>query len=272
MTAAATPPRRLAWFTDRPIGVKIGAVIALLIVVIAATSVLSISRMRDMRSVQEEIYTENLKPLNSLAAVQRAVAAYRSRVLQYPVYSVADRPEILSEAQEKLADLQAASDEYSPYVVDQEAVDTFEASFAQLVELNETRMVPAADAGDLATFGLLYKDTAAQIISDFSQAMEDEGLAQAEVAATRNAAAAADVDSAVRTLVVSALVGVLVAGGLAYLVVRRVLTTVRSVQTSMEAMAAGDLTRTPQVRDLDEIGRMAASLAAAQESLRSVLA
>ncbi|MBB3677432.1 methyl-accepting chemotaxis protein [Modestobacter versicolor] len=272
MSSTALPSRRLGWFTDRPIGVKIGAAIALLVIVVAGTNVLSISRMRDMRAVQEQIYTENLKPLNSLAAIQRAVAAYRSRVLQYPVYSVADRPEILAQAQEKLADLQAASDEYEPYVVNQAAVDTFEASFAQLVQLNETRMVPAADAGDLTTFGLLYKDTAAEIISTFSQAMEDEGLAQSEVAAARNAEAAAAVDRAVTTLLVSALLGILVAGGLAFLVVRRVLATVRSVQTSVQAMADGDLTVLPTVRDRDEIGQMAESLAAAQTNLRSVMA
>ena len=77
MSSAASPSRWLGWFVDRPLGVKIGAVLALLVVVVAGTNVLSISRMREMNSVQEEIYTENLQPLNSLAAMQRAVAAYR---------------------------------------------------------------------------------------------------------------------------------------------------------------------------------------------------
>ena len=272
MSKSAIPTRRLGWFTDRPLGVKIGAVLALLVVVVAGTNVLSISRMRDMNSVQEEIYTENLKPLNSLAAMQRAVAAYRSRVLQYPVYSVADRPTISEEAQEKLADLQAASDAYEPYVVDQAAAATFEQKFAELVSINETQLIPAADRMDFAGFGQIYKNVAAPVISDFSQAMEDEGLAQADLAAERNAAAAEDADQAVTIVVTTAVLGVLLAAGLGFFMIRRLLSTVRSVQASVEAMASGDLTVAPQVGDQDEIGQMARSLAEAQENLRSVMA
>ncbi|MCZ2837886.1 methyl-accepting chemotaxis protein [Modestobacter sp. VKM Ac-2985] len=272
MSTTALPPRRLGWFADRPIGVKIGAVITLLAVVVLGTNALAIGRINDMRAGQEAIYTENLKPLNELAAIQRAVAAYRSRVLQYPVYSVADRPKITEQAQGKLADLRAASDAYTPHAVNQAALDTFEASFGQFVQLNETQLVPAADAGDLARFGLVYQNTAAQIVIDFSQAMEDEGVAQSEVAAARNAEAAAAADRAITNLLVVALIGILVAGGLGVLVVRRILATVRSVQTSVQAMADGDLTVLPEVRDRDEIGQMAESLAAAQTNLRSVMA
>ena len=271
MSNTVSPSRRLGWFTDRPIGVKIGAVLVLLAVVVLGTNALSISRMRDMREVQAQIYDENLKPLNSLAAMQRATAAYRSRVLQYPVYTVADRPKILSEAQEKLADLASASDDYAPFVVDPAALDTFQASFDQVVSINETRLVPAADAMDFETFGSVYKDVAAPVISDMAQALEDEGVAQSAVAERRNAEAAAAVSRSITVVVTTALIGVLVAAALAFLVIRRILATVRSVQGSVEAMAAGDLTELPTVRDRDEIGRMAESLATAQTNLRSVM-
>ncbi|QXG74257.1 methyl-accepting chemotaxis protein [Modestobacter sp. L9-4] len=272
MSNAASPSRRSGWFLDRPLGVKIGAVLALLIVVVAGTNVLSISRMRSMNAVQEEIFDENLRPLNSLAAMQRAVSAYRSRVLQYPVYTVADRPKITQEAQGKLDDLKAASAEYTPFIVDQTAAATFQTAFQQLVEINRTQLVPAADAGDLLTFGRVYKDVAAPVVSDFSQALEDEGVAQAAQAQTRNDEAAAAVDRAVFLVVLTAVVGVLLAGLLGLFVIRRMLGTVRSVQASVQAMATGDLTVVPQVRDQDEIGQMAASLADAQGSLRSVMA
>jgi methyl-accepting chemotaxis protein len=272
MTSAASPSRWSGWFLDRPLGVKIGAVLALLVVVVAGTNVLSISKMREMNEVQERIYTENLQPLNSLAAMQRAVAAYRSRVLQYPVYSVADRPDILAQADEKLADLKAASDEYTPFIVDDAAAATFQDSFQQLVQINQTQLVPAADAGDLEGFGRIYKDVAAGIISDFSQALEDEGVAQSTLAQSRNAEAAADADRAVLLVVITAVAGVLLAALLGLAMIRRLLSTVRSVQASLEAMATGDLTVVPQVRDQDEIGRMATSLADAQQNLRSVMA
>ena len=46
----------------------------------------------------------------------------------------------------------------------------------------------------------------------------------------------------------------------------------RSVQASLDAMAQGDLTRSPEVRSDDELGRMAAALDSAQGSLREVMA
>src|ERR1700709_2354348 len=65
---AAPPSRRFGWFADRPIGVKIGAVIALLAIVVLATNALAVNRIQNMRSGQEAIYTENHKPPNSPAA------------------------------------------------------------------------------------------------------------------------------------------------------------------------------------------------------------
>ena len=53
---------------------------------------------------------------------------------------------------------------------------------------------------------------------------------------------------------------------------RSITRPVRRVKAALEALAAGDLTVATGVRSKDEIGQMAASLDAAQESLREVLA
>src|SRR5687768_7414662 len=84
-TASTRPGRRGGWFADRPLGVKIGALVGLLAVVVIATNLLAVTRIGEMRDGQERIYTENLEPLNALSAVQRATAAHRARVLEYAV-------------------------------------------------------------------------------------------------------------------------------------------------------------------------------------------
>src|SRR4051794_13166324 len=66
-------------------------------------------------------------------------------------------------------------------------------------------------------------------------------------------------------------IGIVLVAGLAVVVVRLITRTVRSVQRTAEAMAAGDLTVTPDVASDDELGRMARSLAQAQSNLREVL-
>ena len=111
----STAPRSLfGWFTDRPVGVKIGAVVALLALAVLGTNLLALTRIDDLRANQETIYTENLQPLNALSAVQRASAAHRARVLEYAVSDPARRVELLGEMDEKQADVDAALAEYHP--------------------------------------------------------------------------------------------------------------------------------------------------------------
>ncbi|WP_369131488.1 MCP four helix bundle domain-containing protein, partial [Modestobacter roseus] len=272
MNAVATPPRRLAWFTDRSIGVKIGAVVALLAVVVLATSAFAAWRIEERAASQELLYEENLRPLNDLSAVQRATAAHRARVLEYAFSDPARQQELIGQMEEKQADVDAALAEYEPHIVDQAAMDKYLDARAGLLDLLTTTAFPLGASGDLAGYGQLVREAMQPFFDDIADGLEEEGLAQSAVADQRNQEAAAAARASITSLLVTAVVAILVAGVLAVLVVRRVLVTVRSVQQSVEAMASGDLTRTPQVRDLDEIGRMAASLAAAQESLRSVLA
>jgi methyl-accepting chemotaxis protein len=272
MSNSASPSRRLGWFADRPIGVKIGAVIALLAIVVLGTNLLAVSRISDMRNGQEAIYTENLKPLNALSAVQRATAAHRARVLEYAVSDAARRVELLGEMDEKQADVDTALAEYKPYVVDQAAMDAYAQARQQFLASNTSQLFPAADAGNLEAYAQVYRDVSSPLLTQIADGLEAEGEAQSAQAAARNVDAADAASSSITLLLMTSIISVIVAAALAALVIRRLLTTVRSVQASVDAMAAGDLTVLPAVLDHDEIGRMAESLAAAQENLRSVMA
>src|SRR3954470_25061648 len=157
MRSVASSPRRLGWFADRPVGVKIGAVLALLAVVVLGTNALAVTRIEDMRAGQETIYTESLKPLNALSAVQRATAAHRARVLEYAVSDPARRQELLGEMDEKQADVDAALADYQPYVVRQAAMDKYQGPREQFLATNAGQLFPAADAGDLATYAQIYR-------------------------------------------------------------------------------------------------------------------
>ncbi|WP_116452015.1 methyl-accepting chemotaxis protein [Blastococcus litoris] len=259
------------WFADRPIGVKIGAVVAILVVVLFGTSALAISRMTEMSHDQERIYEENLEPLNALSAVQRATAAHRARVLEYAVSDPARRLELLGEMDEKQADVDAALAEYEPYVISPEAMGKYQDAREQFLASSATQLFPAADAGDLATYAQIYRDVSSPLLTDIADGLEEEGIAQSEEAAARNAEAEEDASSAITLLLTAGLISTVVAVGITVYVVRRITRTVRAVQTSAEAMAAGDLTVATGVTANDELGRMAAALDAAQDSLRGVL-
>ena len=139
------------------------------------------------------------------------------------------------------------------------------------LDSNAAELFPAADAGDLATYAQTYREVSSPILTDIADALEEEGIAQSEEAAARNAEAADEASSAITMLLVTALASIVVATVLTFLVVRRITRTVRSVQRSAEAMAAGDLTVATGVTSQDELGQMAAALDSAQVSLREVL-
>ncbi|TFV67869.1 UNVERIFIED_ORG: methyl-accepting chemotaxis protein [Bacillus sp. AZ43] len=259
------------WFADRPLGVKIGAVVGLLVVVLAGTSTLAITRMDEMAGDQQRIYDENLLPLNALSAVQRATAAHRARVLEYAVSDPARRVELLGEMDEKQADVDAALAEYAPFVVDQAAMDKYTAAREQFLASNATQLFPAADAGNLAGYAQIYREISSPLLTDIADGLEEEGIAQSTVAAERNEEAAADATGATRTLIIATVLSTLLAVAVTVVVVRRITRSVRSAQLAAEAMAAGDLTVEPEVDSDDEVGRMAASLRSAQASLREVL-
>jgi methyl-accepting chemotaxis protein len=260
------------WFADRPVAVKIGSVVGLLAVVVLGTNTLAVTRIGEMRDHQAEIYAENLEPLNALSAVQRATAAHRARVLEYAVSDPARRVELLGEMDEKQADVDAALAEYEPFIVEQAAIDKYLGAREQFLASNVAQLFPAADAGNLPAFSQIYREVSSPMLTDIADALEEEGIAQSAQAAARNDEAAEAASTAITTLLVTALASVAIAAGLTFVVVRRIVRTLQSVQTSAEAMAAGDLTVATGVTSRDEMGRMAAALDSAQGALRGVLA
>jgi methyl-accepting chemotaxis protein len=270
---ARSAPRRGpgGWFADKPVGARIGAVVALLAVVVLGTNWLAIDRIQEMRAGQEAIYDENLLPLNALAEVQRAHAAHRVRTLEYAVSSPERRLELVGQMEEKNADLQAGYEAYEAFIVAPEEMSRMMETRAQFLELVATELFPAADRGDFQAFATIQSEQLQPLLQIIADDMEAEGVAQSAQAAARNAAAADEVDSAVVLLTATALGSVAVAIALTVVVVRRITRTVRLVQRSAEAMAAGDLTISSGISSKDELGQMAAALESAQQSLRDVL-
>ncbi len=265
-----TTPSPARWFADRPIAVKIGAALAVLVLVAVAMAVLAVSRLSAVHTAAGRI-NENVVTLAHLADIQRSWQGDRSR---YNAYSLADpstRQEMRADLAERRTTLEGQLDAYAEVTVNREAFEAFRADVEGYYTVADGQLLPAADRGDYALAGQLVTgplQDSSDVIMDAYSAMQERRVAAGQ-ADTDDAGEI--VDAAVLTLWTALAVGVLVAGGLTVLVVRRITTTVRSVQGSVEALARGDLTVAPQVRGRDELGRMAESLASAQDGLRGVM-
>ncbi|SOD95304.1 methyl-accepting chemotaxis protein [Blastococcus haudaquaticus] len=273
MTASALPARtgRARWFADRPIGVKIGAALAVLAIVACAVTVLAVQRMGTLADAGETLYEDSIVPLNKLGEAQRTFQGDRARYILYGLSNDATRASLTADLVERR---ELFTQQWESYVGTlnnpadvaplQDAIDAYYATV-------DTQLVPVADAGNEAAALAIANGSLAEAGRGLSDAFGVEQERQA-VDAQADAAAGQDLASSARVTLWTALaIGIAAASLLGVLVVRQIVATVRSVQKSVDALAEGDLTVTPEVRSADELGRMAASLATAQASLRSVL-
>ncbi|NEM08004.1 HAMP domain-containing protein, partial [Geodermatophilus normandii] len=258
------------WFADRPIAVKIGAAVAVLAVVAVAMTVLAVSRLSAVEAAAARI-NDNVVRLSDLANIQRSWQGDRSRYNTYPIADVQQRADLRTDLAERRDTIEGQLDAYAEVTVNKAAFEEFRAVVEDYYSVAETQLVPAADAGDLAGAAAVITgplQDRADVIMDQYNAMQERRVAAGQ---TDTDDAMGIVSSATATLWISLAAGIAVAGGLTVLVVRRLVATVRSVQRSVEALADGDLTVTPEVRGRDELGRMAAALVTAQETMRSVM-
>jgi methyl-accepting chemotaxis protein len=179
----------------------------------------------------------------------------------------------------------------------------------QLVELEQDVATPRAlleDLGEVplggevapavASLEASYADYTAAIIAFVDSAVADQDAARARwkdiqaandqtdsaVGEARDALSSAAAEGradvaalTARTEVVTwatALVGLGLIVPWAVVTTRSITRPLAQVRAALDAMADGDLTRTAEVASQDEVGRMAASLAAAQASLRTLVA
>ncbi|RZU33725.1 methyl-accepting chemotaxis protein [Blastococcus saxobsidens] len=269
--ARTTRSGRGGWFADRPVAVKIAAALAVLAIVAFGVTALAIQRIGTLADAGDTLYEDSIVPLERLGEAQRTFQGIRAR---NNVYGLSDaaiqqslQADLASRTQQFADEMQVYVDtlgnpaDFAPV---QEAADAY---FAVV----EGQLYPVAATGDRAA----AQEVVSGPLADTGRALSDAfGAEQARqgVDAKADAAAGQELASTARVTLWTALaIGIGAAALVGVLVVRQIVATVRSVQKSVDALAAGDLTVTPDVRSGDELGRMAASLGAAQENLRTVL-
>ncbi len=147
----------------------------------------------------------------------------------------------------------------------------FVAGWQHWQEVRDSALIPAAASGDVAAFQTATVSQSQPAVDAYQAALakaEDE--LRAEVGRLAHDADSGAAASRV-VIIVALLVGLALASLLAVAVAAGITRSLRRVQVALTAMAAGDLTARAKVGGGDEIGRMAADLALAQESVRSVV-
>jgi methyl-accepting chemotaxis protein len=274
MTAPESPPvrrRRSHWFADRPIAVKILSVIAFSASVGVVLCLVAVSRINALDTSQHDLYEGHVVAFSELDAIQNTFEGVRQGYTGYFLGDAVTRTAL----KDKLAAARTALDQqleaYAATTEEPALVEQLRTDIGGYLTVTDEQMVAALDAGDVAAAGAAASGPMVEaqnaLVDDFNAVR----TALREEADNVAQAGSAMANTAKVTLWTILAISVGIGLALVLVVVRQIVGTVRTVQKSVDALAAGDLTVTPDVTCRDELGRMAASLAVAQTNLRAVL-
>jgi methyl-accepting chemotaxis protein len=274
MTVSGPQPasRRAGWFANRPIAVKILATIAFSASVGVLLCIVAVGRIDALAASQRDMYEGHVVAFSDLDAIQNTFEGVRQGYTGYFLADAGTRAQITPQLEAGKAGLAKQMDAYERITENPELFAAVRTSATAYLDTSDKQLVAALDAGDVRTASAVAAGPLVEqqkAVADAFTALRERIRTVADGVARQGSQDASRGTTMLWTiLTVSCLVGV----GLVLVVVRMIVRTVRDVQRSVDALAEGDLTVTPETRSTDELGRMAQSLARAQENLRGVLA
>ncbi|WP_029434230.1 methyl-accepting chemotaxis protein [Blastococcus sp. URHD0036] len=270
-TTALAPPatRSAGWFADRPLAVKFGVLVG--VVVLAFAGLLSVviagnGTVRDATArLQDLADAETLVLQLDTRASELKVDGFKALVRDVPAEQLPELADDIATPEGILAELAAIELEGSAA----ESVAALQAGFGDYTAAIEA-FVNGAVADQVGS-RVRWEDI--QTANDLTDSAV--GAAKDELSAARSAAEVTLTDAIARAETLSitvALGAVVVVLALSWLIIRSITRPVQRVKAALDALATGDLTVSAGVTSRDEIGQMAGALDVAQANLREVMA
>ncbi|NKX91872.1 methyl-accepting chemotaxis protein [Sanguibacter hominis ATCC BAA-789] len=263
--------QRASLLSGRPLGVKIGAAIAVMALAAIVTGLLAVFQINKVASGQQYMYTHNVQPMVTLNDIQRSFQGDRARVVQYGIADTATRAELRTELVERRAEVEALIEQYRPFTINAAAFDSFATGLAAFYDEADGTLFGYADSGQADLFAKHFQETMRPMLTAFVEPFNEETAAQESEAAAHAAEGRSNARIAVIEVVVALAVGLLASGALGLVVTKEILRNVRRVGASAERLASGDLTTATGVSAQDEIGQMAAQIDIALANLRELV-
>ncbi|WP_369140121.1 methyl-accepting chemotaxis protein [Modestobacter versicolor] len=261
-------PARSGWFADRPLAVKFGLLVGVVVLTFAVLLATLLTSNAEVREAQHESaafnQAQNLALQLDTRASEFKVDAFRALVRPDPAAELPNLADDVATAQGLLDELAAVpltgdsartvaalEDSFGAYteaiagIVDLAVVDQplAQASYAAIQDANDVTDAAVGAAKDALSADVATAD--ARVLSAIGQA------------------------NTLGTVAVG--VGLVLIVGLSLFTLRSLSRPINRVKRSLEAMASGDLTVDSAVASRDEVGQMAAALGTAQQHLRTVV-
>ncbi len=261
-----------ARLSDLPILAKILVVALVTALAAGSAAILGLTRLGSTADTTDWIYQDNLLPSVMLGDIETNMYEARLGLMLMAAASDDDaRSAARATMEEGTAQVAKLSAEYRPHAADPAGFKAFENAWAEYVTFRDANVVQLAQAGKVAEFEVQRVKTNPMTKAAIA-AVVTSSEAEKKQAAER-VAGAQDSYRSSRTLVIGLLVaGLLAAGVVAVLLARQITRALTRTAAVAQALSRSDLTVRSGVDSRDEIGRMAADLDAAADSLKTVVA
>ncbi len=148
---------------------------------------------------------------------------------------------------------------------------TFVAGLATFRQLRDTQLVPLIAAKQTTKAVSLLNGAMANADNSLSTGMDNLFAHQVTLAAATDKQAKASAATSSTEIAVVAVIGGLLAAGIGWIVIRRILAPIRRVSAVLSQVADGDLTQTTGVQGRDEVAQIAEALDRANARTRATV-
>ncbi|WP_347058609.1 methyl-accepting chemotaxis protein [Blastococcus sp. HT6-30] len=261
-------PWPVRWYADRPVGQKILTAVGVASLTAAAVGFLAVADLSELRNARAAELQTSMPYLNSLHELGLTAKATANDERGFLLTGDPEFQAEVDERLEKVDGLFASARSAAPTGAERAFLDELEASVGNWSESLH------------AEFALFPSDRAAAVAvamgptRELRKTYEEQLAAGIEAGEERLMTGAGydqTVSDATRAVVLVCLLGIALAVLLGLVVTRSVTRPLGLLRESVGRLAAGDLTRQTGITSRDEIGRTAASLDEALDSLRGVL-
>lgn len=271
-TAARRNPL-MRWLADRPVKVKLILALGVLATVAVAVGLVGMRALAETSEDSQHLYNENVLSMVALGRVHQE--EIKTRMLVNGHAATPDTARMteyetkIRESDAELAKWEAEYEKVGPE--DQAAWNDFKATWVKWQQYRDSTLLPLSRANRLAEFTTANNGTGADLTGAAADKL-DELEADDSRRAEQTAELAQEAYRSARITMITLLIaGLLVAGALGVVITQLIVSPLRRVSDVLEAMAAGDLTRSAVVDSKDEVGQMAGTLGRALDSIRQAI-
>ncbi|UQU67035.1 methyl-accepting chemotaxis protein [Couchioplanes caeruleus] len=255
------------WIADRSLNTKIMIIVGAMTIVAALVGVVALVRLAEVNDVGNKMYRENFTASLQLNKIISDVGTMHAQAL---TYGQTPSPDIVAQIKALDGQITADNTAYRGSTVDPRLMDQTIFLWDKYRAARDAYLTAAGSGNAVAMAAA--RDTQLQPAIIRAKYNLDKLAAEEEAAAKARVAEAHSAYESARTFVIVVLVvGLILATLLGLAIARSIVSRVKALSGIIDSIAAGDLTRTADMKSKDEVGRMGAQLDRATATLRSTI-